>query len=294
MMVRPEARPSSSCRGPRKREEGDGSVIADWTFRIERLLRGPLAVRRTQLYCVGTAKSGTHSLCAMFSRNVRAGHERRAEPLIDKFFERQEGRIGEGEWREWIHARDRELALEVDSSWFHILMLDVLAQDFPHARFVLTIRDCYSWLNSELKRVLHRPTQNPRRIRMRRFLYERPGATYAPEERVLQDTALYPIDSYLARWTAHNEQVLATIPEERLLVVRTGQIRARAHEIADFAGLPRHAVRLERTHEYRNPVARELIREIDRDFLEHKVAQQCRPLMERFFPDIRTVSDAKL
>jgi hypothetical protein len=88
--------------------------------------------------------------------------------------------------------------------------------------------------------------------------------------------------------------VLTTIPKERLLVVRTDQIRERAFEIADFASLPRYTIRLERTHEYRNPVQREIIREIDPDFLERKVAEQCRPLMNRFFPEIKTLADAKL
>jgi hypothetical protein len=41
-------------------------------------------------------------------------------------------------------------------------------------------------------------------------------------------------------------------------------------------------------------VQRQVIREIDRDFLEGKVAQHCRPLMNRFFPEIKTLDDAKL
>jgi hypothetical protein len=268
--------------------------LMDLGFRSKRLLLGGLRVRRAQVFCVGTAKSGTHSIASMFSRNVRKGHEKEALEFIDAFFRWREGRMTEREYREWLVARDRELALEIDSSWFHGLIVDLLASEFPNARFVLTIRDCYSWLNSEFKRVLHTPSQQPQRVKMRAFVYNGAATTHAPEERVLKDAGLYPVDNYLSRWAAHNEKVLATVPRERLLIVRTEQIRARANEIADFAGLPRCALQMERTHEYRNPVQREVICELDSQFLEKKVEQHCRPLMERFFPEIRTLADVEL
>jgi hypothetical protein len=242
---------------------------------------------------VGTAKSGTHSIASMFSRNVRTGHEKEALESIDAFFRWHEGRMTEREYRDWLVARDGEMALEIDSSWFHGLIVDLLASEFPNARFVLTIRDCYSWLNSEFKRVLHTPSQQPQRLKMRAFVYNGMATEYEPEERVLQEFGLYPVDNYLARWAVHNEKVLAAVPRERLLVVRTEQIRDRAKEIADFAGLPRYALQMERTHEYRNPVQREIICELDADFLEEKVERHCRPLMDRFFPEIKTLGDAK-
>ncbi len=270
------------------------TVIADRTFRLKRLLLGRHKTRRTRLYCVGTAKSGTHSICSMFSRNVAARHEPQAQQLIEKYFDWREQRLSEGEFREWVLARDWEMAAEVDSSWLNFLILDFLAGEFPDARFVLTIRDCYSWLNSEFKRVLHNPSQVPQRVKLRKFLYGREGAVHAPEEQILKDTGLYTLDGYLSRWTTHNEKVVATIPKERLLIVRTDQIRQRANEIADFAGLPRYSVQLHRTHECQNPLPAEIIRKLDRSFLEKKVSQHCRPLMDRFFPEIKTLDEARL
>jgi len=267
--------------------------LADISFRTKRLLLGKRTVRRTQVFCVGTAKSGTHSIASMFSRNVRTGHEKEALESIDAFFRWHEGRMTEREYRDWLVARDGEMALEIDSSWFHGLIVDLLASEFPNARFVLTIRDCYSWLNSEFKRVLHTPSQQPERVKMRAFVYNGSAATYAPEEQVLKEIGLYPVDNYLVRWAAHNEKVLAVVPRERLLVVRTEQIRARAEEIADFAGLPRGTVQPEQAHAYRNPVQREIIRELDAEFLERKVERYCRPLMGRFFPEIGTLGDVK-
>ena len=269
-------------------------TLVSQVFRVKRLIYGRQAVRRTQVYCVGTAKSGTHSIWAMFSRNVRAAHEPQSLQLIEKYFDHQAGRISQDQLREWVLMRDQSLALEVDSSWFNILMLELLVAEFPQARFILTIRDCYSWLNSEFKRALHAPSTRLLRVKLREHIYGNNGRPYAPEERVLQQAGLYPVDGYLARWAAHNEQVLSLVPSPRLLIVRTPEIRQQAQAIADFAGLPRHSVRAERTHEYRNPQTRHIIRELDRNFLEPKVKQHCQRLMNRFFPEIKSLDDARL
>src|SRR6185312_4610566 len=100
--------------------------LSDFSFRTKRLLLGGLRVRRAQVFCVGTAKSGTHSIASMFSRNVRKGHEKEALEFIDAFFGWREGRTTERQYREWLVERDRELALEIDSSWFHGLIVDLL------------------------------------------------------------------------------------------------------------------------------------------------------------------------
>ena len=267
----------------------------DALFRAKRLLLGPLRVRRAHVYGVGIAKSGTRSLGRMFSGNVRAAHEPRVLPLIDKFFDWHGGRVSEPEMSAWLRARDREMALEVDSSWLNVLMLDLLLREFPEARFILTIRDCYSWLNSTLNHsVRFRKVSPAQRVKARDFVFRRGGFVHAPEERILREGGFYTLDGYFSGWAAHNGQVLARVPPERLLVVRTDQIRHRAGEIADFAGLPRRAIRLQRTHEFQNPDKKDMLRKLDRDFLERKVEQRCRPLMTQFFPEIKSLDDARL
>src|SRR4051812_41193175 len=103
--------------------------LADLGFRTKRFLIGARKARRAQVFCVGTAKSGTHSIASMFSRNVRKGHEKEALDFIDAFFHWHEGRMTEREYRDWLAARDREMALEVDSSWFYGSIVDLLASE---------------------------------------------------------------------------------------------------------------------------------------------------------------------
>ena len=268
---------------------------ADFLFATKRRVLGPNRVRRTRLYCVGTAKTGTHSIGRMFTRNVRSAHEPERLELAGKILAWHSQRISEEEMTRWILERDCRLALEVDSSMLNIDILPIVLREFPNARFLLTIRDCYTWCDSLINEMLRSAG------RMEPVLNEIASSHYqphlfqhAPEEQLLKEKGLYTLAGYFTYWAKHNSTILDTVPAERLLVVRTDHIGKRAFEIADFAGLPRRTVRIERTHEYRNPAKHDIIRQIDRDYLQAKVEQHCRPLMTRFFPEIRSLEDVDL
>lgn len=270
------------------------SKMADFLFAAKRLMLGHNRVRRARLYCVGTGKSGTHSIASMFSRTVRSKHEPEAPQLIEQILAWRAGSLSEADFAEWLRARDRRLALEVDSSTLNREILDVLIDKFPQARFVLTIRDCYSWCNSHINHAIrfdqkmHPLWKELGKSRMRSQTFE-----HAPQESLLKEQGVRSLDYYFSYWAWHNAGVLEKVPQDRLLVVRTDQIGQRAFEIADFAGLPQRAVRQERTHEFRNPGKKLILQEIDRGFVEAIVEKRCRPLMQRFFSEIKTIEDVK-
>jgi hypothetical protein len=271
------------------------NICADSLFATKRLVLGRNRVRRARLYCVGIGKSGTHSIARMFSKTVRAKHEPQALPLLEKLLAWQGGQLSEAEFTKWLLIRDSKMALEVDSSTLNCDIVEILVREFPEARFVLTIRDCYSWCNSLMNHAIryegktHPLWLATRAPRLRPDLYH-----HASEEHPLKAKGLYTLDGYFSYWTRHNLHVLEKVPSNRLLIVRTDEIQKRAVEIADFGRLPRRALRAERTHEFQNPTKQELLRQIDRDFVEAKVEKHCRPLMARFFPELKSIEDAKL
>jgi hypothetical protein len=266
---------------------------ADGLFAVKRAVLGAHRARRTRLYCVGMDKTGTHSVAGLFSRNVRARHEPYALSLIQNILDWRAGRFSDDEMTVRIRARDRKLALEVDSSLLNFDILDILLREFPEARFVLTIRDCYSWLDSWINHaVRYKDDIHPLWIQTRAARFRPDLYRHAPEERALQEAGLFTLDGYFSNWTDHNRTVLARVPTDRLLVVRTDQIGARAFEIADFAGLPRRAVRPTRGHAFQNPVKQKFLHRLDRQFLERKATEHCGELMRRYFPEIRTPADA--
>jgi hypothetical protein len=270
------------------------NICADLLFGAKRFVLGPHRTRRGRLYCVGTGKSGTHSITSMFSQRVRARHEPEAVPLMETFMAWKNGRIDEAQFTRWLHARDRRMALEVDSSTLNRDILDLLIREFPEARFVLTIRDCYSWCNSHINHAMRfRQKTHPL---WREIPKWRTGVAFehAPEEGLLKEQGLASLDFYFCTWTWHNSGVIGQVPPARLLVVRTDEIGKRAFEIAEFAGLPRRVVRVDRTHEFRNAAKQNILAQIDPHFVERAVEKHCRALMSRFFPEIKSLRDAKL
>jgi hypothetical protein len=267
--------------------------ISDLYFRSKRQVLGGYRTRRTRVYGVGSAKSGTHSLVNMFSPNVRAGHEPEIFELMDALINLRQGRINDAEFTAWIHDRDRRLALEVDSSFLNYEILDLLLQEFPDAKYVLTIRDCYSWLNSLFNHSLRRRNnKDPRWLRLPLLWPPPEPIIHAPEEQVLKENGFSTLDRQFSWWTRRIGNVMTKVPAGRLLVVRTDEITKRVFEIADFCGLPHHAVRTECSHANANPEKIGFLRQMEPAFVEAKAEKHCREFMTRFFPDIRSLDDA--
>src|SRR5262245_35731672 len=157
--------------------------LEDLRFAAKRIVLGPYRVRRTQLFCLGAAKTGTHSIAEMFSRNVRSRHEAEASDVMRMILDWRGGQISEAEMRSWVQARDRKLALEVDSSLLNFDMLEILLKEFPDARYLLTIRDCYSWLNSMANHKRRfKDKADPLWEKMREVRFGPGLDVYAPEE----------------------------------------------------------------------------------------------------------------
>lgn len=243
-----------------------------------------LQPRRFQVYGVGTAKSGTHSLARLFQRSYKAAHEPQAAAVIGLVLARAAGELSEAGFAAAIRHRDRALGLELDSSQLNYYLLDPLLEAFPDAKFVLTIRDCYSWLESFINHQLARPA-NGCWLELRDHRFGSGGWRYAEQERILEQHGLYTLDGYLSYWATHNREVIAKIPPDRLLVVRTHEISARVDDIAAFAGVAPETLDRERSHAFQAKRRFEVLSKVERAFLDGKVRRHAGDLMEAYFPD---------
>lgn len=237
-------------------------------------------------------KTGTSALASLFP-GVACGHEPEAEALIEAILDYEAGRSGWPRLVEAVVARDARLGLEIDVSNLNVFILDLLVKLAPDARFVLTVRDPWSWLDSIVNHYASRPPTS----RWRAFAEHRFGAgdaAHPPEERVLAELGLHPLGGYLGYWRAHLEKALATVPAERLLVVPTDRIVAEAERIATFGGFAAANVDRTRLREYRNPAKQPIVQGVPKDHLDALVRLHCDPLAERLFPAIRSAEDAGL
>ena len=245
--------------------------------------------RKCRLYCVGAAKTGTHSIQAMFNETVRAGHEPDSRSLIKTIIAHEKGLITPDKFANYLIKRDAKNCLDVDSSQLNFYLISFLLRQYDDALFLLTIRDCYSWLDSIINDTLRRRTSKYW-LKMRDLRFERPDSFYSSEESVLKDNRLYTLDGYLAYWSIHNNTVLSQVPPTKLMTVKTTEISSHACAIADYSGIPRSALVIARSHAFKNPVKYNILRRMDKSFLEAKVQEHCAPLMQRFFPDVDSAS----
>ena len=243
--------------------------------------------RKAHLYCVGTAKSGTHSIAAIFGNQLRVAHEAESSEVIDIILDLAAGRIGDDSLRRYIIRRDRRLWLDIDSSQLNFYMLEKLVELFPDAKFILTIRYPIAWLDSFINHQLSRRGRDHWR-RLRDLRYRPDIYSHPDEERVLQEKGLYTLDGYLSYWAHHNSTVIDTVPPDRLLIVRTDRISETTDEIVSFSGIPADSFKRGASHIPSAKKKLHVLDELDRSYLAQKVNEHCGDLVARFFPETVT------
>jgi hypothetical protein len=236
-----------------------------------------------KVYGVGTAKSGTHSIAALFETNYRARHEADHEELIDVILRKQSGAAPRRQVLSELAERERCLSLDADVSQLNMFIVHELLALSPRARFILTIRDCFSWLRSFLDHQL-RFSVDPAWLRLRHLRFGPQRFAYSHHERVLEQHGLYAVHSYFRYWRRHNDEILGAVPADRLLVVRTSEISRRVGEIARFIGVPVTALDAGKAHSFRSPARPSVLAQVDANFLRDQMLTHCWPLMARFFP----------
>lgn len=219
------------------------------------------------------------------------GHEPNSHEVIDMILKIADDKISEDELRDYIQQRDRKLRLEVDSSQLNQFLLDQLIHLYPDARFLLTIRDPYSWVDSFINHQLGRGGSDHWK-KFRDFRFQPDKFDHPPEENALEERGLYTLDGYFSYWRRHNRNVLREVPETRLLVVRTTEITERAKEIAEFAGVSPSKVSRRRSHSNKAKEKYGVLEKVDREHLASKVEEHCASLMEEYFPEIRRPEDS--
>jgi hypothetical protein len=231
-----------------------------------------LRPRRFQAFCVGAAKTGTHSLAAIFERHYRSAHEPSSEQLIGLLQQKRQGRMSPSTLQNELKRCDRRLWLEMNASQINGHFVAEWVALFPDAKFILTVREPIAWLRSITNHQLARPLASDvwQIFRQMRFATDAP---HSAEEAPLANQHLYTLDGYLSYWAWHNQHVLDVVPSERLLVISTAEIDQRLDRIARFLGIS--ADTLTNAHAYRAKAQFDVIDQIDRDYLHAKVDHHC-------------------
>jgi hypothetical protein len=252
-----------------------------WLSATHRVIPSP--PRRSRVYAVGLPRSGTHSIADAFAATCRSQHEPLFPSTIVHILDWESGRLSDARLASVLALRDKVLRLDVEASHYLHHVLAHLVQMYPESRYVLTVREPLSWLESEANQ--NAITRHQRYWRaLEEFRYLRYGNEFECD--ALREAGLpFPVASYLSYWTDHLTTVVETVPDDRLLVVDTADLGRRMPEIASFIGLRPSDVDTSRVHTgVRVRRIFTITDHADRGWLSEQIKRYCLPLIEERFP----------
>ncbi len=243
-----------------------------------RVIRSVVQPRSTHLFCIGAPKTGTLSVASIFSSHFRSTHEPDIDLTADMLEARWRSEISEDALRRWLRQRDSLLWLECESTHAMAWFSDLLVEVFKDAKFILPVRDCYSWLDSIFNQHLNGSKVRPPYFKLR-DLYHGTAAPY--ESPLLEERGLYPLEGYLSYWARHNEFVMDHVPEDRLLVLPVWRLSRDLDILASFAGVEVSNLDARVSHSHHARKKHHLPKQLGQDLITEKIEQFCSPTIER-------------
>ena len=252
------------------------------------LCRRTMNPHSVHVFGLGAEKSGTHSIQGVFASEYISHHEAHSKHLIPLIIDYKQN----GNKRKLVQALQRldlRFYPEVEVAHYYGEIPEILCEVFPNAKFVLTLRDCFSWFESVLSQNLmvydafRRDGTSARYMHLYRYRYGE-HFSYANEEAILDSKGLPNAEAYFTYWTRFNSHIMATVPSDRLLVVRTRDIADRLDDISTFLGIPRDTLNVNKSHSFKRKKYKISVdNSIPKAFIKDQ-AQVCRPIMDKYFP----------
>lgn len=236
--------------------------------------------RRIHLYGVGAPKTGTNSIAALFDGRYRSMHEPGAVPVLQRVLHDNTPPVS----ARFLKVRDIKYRLEVESNQILVYAINFLPKLFPRARFILTVRDPKSWVDSFFNQSLSRSCHPLYKLlRERRF----GGCRYSKHDGPLNALGLYPLAGYLRYWAWHNRRILDAVPSNRLLVVSTDSIEKDASRLASFAGVDAASLSLNRAHSFQSAGRHNILNKLDAEYVEDEIDRCCGNVIRRLGATIK-------
>ncbi len=242
-------------------------------------------------FCVGQAKSGTGSLAALLAVNHRAAHEPEREQILEMILRESRGDVAENAFKTYLFARDKRLNLEYDIAWANQFIVGHLLTVFPDARFIILVRDPYTWLQSICGHLVSRDV--PPDVRAFLNWWFRPDLyPHTRHDRALQGLGTFSIAAYLNAWNRHVTVCTQLIPLNRRLILRTHELHGSHQQLADFLQIAVDNLDIRNGHVNRGTWSGRVETLVDRSYLVEMVNSIACDNMARHFPEVAGVDDA--
>lgn len=206
----------------------------------------PEKKRNFHVFCVGLPRSGTHSIASLFRHKYRAAHEPYAGTTILLINELFKGKATKKQVTEQLIIRDSILQLELESSHYLYQLIPQLLKLFPESKFILTVREPRSWLESEINKN-YKSIDGKMWSRLESLRYGRYENSYSNLSLEKME-GVYPVSTYLQYYIDHIDFVLENVPEQKLLVLDTFSLKKNIGRICEFTGAEMNLLNLSGIH----------------------------------------------
>ena len=242
-------------------------------------------MRRFHGYCLSAPRSGTHSISYIFEKACRSAHEPFASQTIQLTLAYCKGEIDKSTLFNTLKKRDAVAQLDMEASHYLYHLSGALVELFPMARFILTIRDPVSWIQSKVNQSIITSTprfaiwQELEAFRCDRYNIKRPEK----EKALANWKNVWPLASYFKYWSEHNATVLDRVPKERLLVFPIRELDRNVDKMCRFLGSDISPIELEmtRAHAGGTPKFIDLYSHMDRDYVVELAEEHCGDVVRR-------------
>lgn len=234
--------------------------------------------RKTQVYCLGAAKTGTTTIAGIYQNELVSAHEPLAQETTRFVIDFLKGSVSETECKKYLLNRDNSLRLDLESSHPLGYFSQFLNELFPNAKYIITIREPYNWLKSRLD--FHYSVNPAEWEPYRKYIWGRNHKKYNIAEKILEKNKLYSLDAYLKQYSEQYETIFNSLPPEKTFIVKTSEISNQINEISYFLNVSSNvkALHLNKKKNYDNIIDR-----IDREFVDDKISIHCQWLIEKYF-----------
>jgi hypothetical protein len=244
-----------------------------------------------QAFGLGQARAGTTSLVEVLGRSHRAEHEPEIEAAMTAAALLARGDVSTRDVAAWLCERDQRLSLHFDISFANQFLIEPLMAAFPAVRFLVQVRDPYTWIESVVGHLLHDPLP-PAVMRELAMLLQPERHAMSSHDRELARRGLYPLATLATAWSHHLDVCLA-IPAERRLVLRTHELERSTDRLAAFLHIPIASLAGPPKHLNQGRAPFDIDTVVDRRHLEDTIATQCDRHRKVLFPGIDSLDRAR-
>jgi hypothetical protein len=231
-------------------------------------------------------------MAAIFDKHFRAAHEPERDAMRELLRKEESGLITDEEKTRYLFTRDTRLFLEVEAAAFNRRNITQFAGLFPEAKFLVTVRDPYTYTDSVINHLLNHSValEGDRRGLVGKVMGDE-QFSHAPEENELEQLNLHTLDGYLTNYANSTADILRSTAPDRRLVVRTDRIRESVESIAEFLGISSDLLDVSESHAFKAKGKFGVLSRMDPEFVDAKVQEHCLEIMNDFFPEIRSITD---